>query len=78
MDMERLLLQHGQRLSTVEQKVESIDKHLIKQELSLEKIAHDSNRIALTIASGKGWLVGVLGLMAIVSTIGDWVIQIMK
>jgi hypothetical protein len=66
------------RLTIAESKIDTIDKHLTTQGSTLKEIKSELHDIGLTIASGKGWILGILGVGAFLYTMLDWVIQLIK
>lgn len=78
MDTENQVMDLNHRVTIVESKIETIDKHLITQATILSTIQEDLHKIALTIASGKGWIIGILGAGALVNTVANWLVKITR
>lgn len=76
MDTENQVMDLNHRVTIVESKIETIDRHLITQAGILTTIQEDLHKIALTIASAKGWMVAILGTGAIISTVMNWIIKL--
>lgn len=64
------------RLTKAETEISSMDKYLAEQGTTLKNIQTDIHSICLTIASGKGWVIGILGAGALIYTLIDWAIKI--
>lgn len=65
------------RVTVLETDVQTLKDNRVEDRVMLASIQKDIHTICLTLASGKGWIIGILGTGALLSTVINWGLRLM-
>jgi hypothetical protein len=70
------MIEMEHRVTVLESEVETLKTNRVEDRLILTAIQKDIHAISLTIAGGKGWIVGVVGLAVLLSNATEIAVKI--